>query len=123
MAINSRGAAAAPARASEADLAAKQQFADTDSFEINDSPIVEEADAMARIREGKNKKTDDKTSAVSSLGLVAAEAVSAPCDEAAQAKPESWLDCIEALEDDGLDDLASSQREQLQEAFPDFQLP
>ncbi len=120
-AINSPAAAAA--RAAEADLAAKQQFADTDSFEINDSPIVEEADAMARMREGKNKEPDDRTSAVSSLGLVAAEAVSAPCDEEAQTTPESWLECIEALEDDGLDDLASLQREQLQEAFPDFQLP
>ena len=128
-AINMPAAAVAPARAAEADYATKRQvadtgsFADTDSFERNDSPIIEEADALARMHEGKNKESDDKTSYVSSLGLVAAETVSAPCDEETQADPESWLECIEALEDDGLDDLASLQREQLQEAFPDFPLP
>jgi hypothetical protein len=131
-AINMPASAVAPARAADADIAAKRQvtdtfgFADTGSFERNDSPIIEEADAMARMREGKNKESDDKASYVSSassLGLVAAEAVSAPCDEEVQADPESWLECIEELENGGLDDLARLQREQLQEAFPDFKLP
>ena len=121
---------AAPARTVEADIAAKRQatdtggFADTDSFERNDSPIIEEADALARMHEGKNKASDDKPSYVaSSLGFVAAETVSTPCDEEAQATPETWFECIEALQDDGLDELARQQREQLQETFPNFDLP
>lgn len=127
---------AAPARTVEADFAAKRQgtdtgeiadtggFAETDSFQRNDSPMLEEADALARMPEGKNKESDDKPSYVaSSLGLVAAETASTPCDEEAQATPETWFECIEALEDDGLDELARQQREQLQEMFPDFPMP
>jgi len=46
-----------------------------------------------------------------------------PCAGDIQDLPESWLECIESLENDGLVDLADSQREQLQQAFPDFKFP
>jgi len=134
-AINAPAAAVAPARAAEADIATKRQindngevadtggFADTDSFERNDSPIIEEADELARMHEGKKKESDDKASLVSSVGLAASASVATACDEEAQSTPETWFECIEALEDDGLDELARQQREQLQETFPDFPLP
>ncbi len=49
--------------------------------------------------------------------------ISMPCAGDIRDLPESWLECIKSLESDGLVDLADSQREQLQQAFPDFKLP
>ena len=49
--------------------------------------------------------------------------ISMPCAGDIQDLPESWLECIKSLENDGLVDLADSQRELLQQAFPDFELP
>ena len=49
--------------------------------------------------------------------------IPATCDEKARATPQTWLECIEALEEDGLEELAAEQREQLQAAFPDFDMP
>ena len=46
-----------------------------------------------------------------------------PCAGDIRNLPKSWLECIKRLEDDGLVDLADSEREQLQQAFPDFKLP
>ena len=46
-----------------------------------------------------------------------------PCAGDIRDLPQSWLECIESLENDGLVDLANSQREHLQQAFPDFKLP
>ena len=46
-----------------------------------------------------------------------------PCAGDIRDLPESWLECIERLQNDGLVDQADSQREQLQQAFPDFKLP
>jgi len=55
--------------------------------------------------------------------LLSAAAFSAPvadCDEDAVATPQTWLECIVALEDAGRDDAAREQRAMLAEAFPDF---
>ncbi len=46
-----------------------------------------------------------------------------PCAGDIRDLPESWLECIERLQNDGLVDQADSQRQQLQQAFPDFKLP
>ena len=46
-----------------------------------------------------------------------------PCAGDIRDLPESWLECIKSLEKDGLVDLADFQRKQLQQAFPDFELP
>lgn len=56
------------------------------------------------------------------LKFVPAE-ISATCKAQARATPETWLACIEALEEEGLDEVAGEQREQLQVAFPDFDMP
>ena len=55
---NLPAAAIAPERASGADRASEMQFADTDSFEVRDAPILEEANALARVQEGKNKASE-----------------------------------------------------------------
>lgn len=55
--------------------------------------------------------------------LASAAAVSAPvadCDEDAVATPQTWLECIVALESAGMDDAAGEQRILLAEAFPEF---
>ncbi len=49
--------------------------------------------------------------------------ISPPCAGDIRDLPESWLECIERLQNDGLVDQADSQRKQLQQAFPDFELP
>ena len=56
------------------------------------------------------------------LEFVPAE-IPATCNAQARATPETWLACIEALEEDGLDEVAGEQREQLQAAYPDFDMP
>ena len=113
-------AALARSRTEEADLADQNQFADTDSFEVHDAPILEEAEAIAK---GKTRESE-LDSVGSSLGLMTTTvSAESACDEEAQSTPETWLECIGALEDEGLDDLADLQRKQLQEAFPEFPLP
>jgi hypothetical protein len=56
------------------------------------------------------------------LEFVPAE-IPATCNAQARATPETWLACIEALEEEGLDEVAGEQREQLQAAYPDFDIP
>jgi hypothetical protein len=56
------------------------------------------------------------------LKFVPAE-IPVTCKAQARATPETWLACIEALEEEGLDEVAGEQREQLQVAFPDFDMP
>ncbi len=56
------------------------------------------------------------------LEFVPAE-IPATCNAQARATPETWLACIEALEEDGLDEVAGEQREQLQAVYPDFDMP
>ena len=53
----------------------------------------------------------------------ASSVISVPCAGDIRDLPESWLECIKSLEKDGLVDLADFQRKQLQQAFPDFELP
>ena len=53
----------------------------------------------------------------------ASSMISPPCAGDIRDLPQSWLECIKSLEDDGLVDLADSQRKKLQQAFPDFKLP
>jgi len=50
-------------------------------------------------------------------------AIAMPCAGDIRDLPESWLECIERLQNDGLVDQADSQRKQLQQAFPEFKLP
>jgi hypothetical protein len=58
-----------------------------------------------------------------SLHKALSSVISMPCAGDIRDLPESWLECIERLQNDGLVDQADSQRKQLQQAFPDFKLP
>jgi hypothetical protein len=95
---------------------------DTDLFQLQDSPLLEEAEELARSRE--NKDTESDAGALSfAASPTAAAKMPMPCRPEIRVAPESWLECIVELEDTGLDELASQQRELLQEAFPDFEFP
>ena len=79
-------------------------------FKIKNEDMMRQAEELARVQVGEN----DQPSAA---------AFSAPvtdCDEDAVATPQTWLECIVALEDAGRDDAARDQRAMLAEAFPDF---
>jgi hypothetical protein len=54
------------------------------------------------------------------LSTAAFSAAVADCDEDVVATPQTWLECIVALEDADRDDAAREQRALLAEAFPDF---
>ena len=97
---------------------------DADLLQLQDSPLLEEAEELARSRENKDKESDARAFAISASPASAAAAkMPVPCGPERQATPESWLECIVELEVAGLDELASQQRELLQEAFPDFESP
>lgn len=87
--------------------------------EVLKDSVIEEAVIM---REG-GAGDSNLRSIERSANPAAAAIAPMPCDAAARETAESWLECIEMLEEAGLDDVASQQREQLQEAFPDFEMP
>ena len=62
-------------------------------------------------------------SAAMSMERSAAFAIAVPCDEQTTETPESWLECIERLEEIGRYVDAERERERLTEAFPEFELP
>ncbi len=79
-----------------------------DSHDVN-APMLEEADHVSGLR-----------SIAITASPASAELTAATCDLQARATPQTWVECIEALEENGLDDLAGEQRDQLRKAFPDF---
>ena len=94
--------------------------ADSSFFEVNDAPIVDEAEEMARMREGPGQDPAGQ----SSLRAVAARADkprTEDCNDEARSQPESWIECILDIERRGGD--AGNEREELQAAFPDIELP
>lgn len=51
-------------------------------------------------------------------GTASAPVMPTECDDASQSAPETWLTCIEALEQAGLADAARRQRDLLAQSFP-----
>ena len=90
--------------------------------QLNKTDLVPAVSAPAAAL-GPKRSASELDSLGASAGLSAVADLESPCDADAQATPELWLECIAGLEDDGRDDLADLQREQLQEAFPSFVLP
>ena len=101
---------------------APEPAADIAAFEMRDRDNADQAAALARRREGTNINGGASGFAVSSVPALES-AIEMPCDAAARKTPQSWLACIEALETDGLDEVAAWQRDELHAAFPEFELP
>ena len=89
-------------------------------FELKDADMRQRADELMQLEEGLINKPDDEGFAAFSSAVTVAPN---ECSDEARAQPESWLECIDALEAAGDKDAAARQRENLEEKFPDFKLP
>jgi len=112
-------------RVAESGLAAPA--ASAEEFKLKDTDMLRRAGEMARMQEGDNKEEALASKAahvasteIAAFNAVGSSAVAPGCDETASASPETWLECIVALEEAGLADESRRQRELLNKAFPDF---
>ena len=86
----------------------------------SEGELLQQAEEIVRLQNGSNIEPAMQEAARRSF---ASEQVSAPCPDEARADPDSWLKCIEALEEIGASEAAALERESLLEVFPDFKLP
>ena len=102
-----------------ATVAEPKASADSNFFQVTDAPIVEDAEEMARMREGPVQ--DAGPAAMRSVAARPdAERVEV-CDDKARSEPASWIDCILDIERRGGN--ADDEREKFRAAFPDTELP
>jgi hypothetical protein len=106
-----------------------ERLPDSADFKIKNENMLQQAEELARMQVGENRQPSPAVSAETEQELEAGRslastaAFSAPvadCNEDAVATPQTWLECIVALEDAGRDEAAREQRALLAEAFPDF---
>lgn len=88
----------------KSDLGAAEEQLATDTTELRgtDRDLIERAEEMARMQQGRLQQPD----------------IQPVCDESARAEPESWLECIVELEAAGFVDVAREERDLLNAAFP-----
>jgi len=104
----------------EGDVVAEAMPSAAMDFELKDADMLQRADKlMQESEEVSNQPAPEELAAFSSAVTVAPN----ECSDEARAQPESWLECIDALEAAGDKDAAARQRENLEEKFPDFKLP
>ncbi len=85
-----------------------------------DVDLVKEAADMARMQSGEQQRPAvAPASAVTVSAELAHEAVEQHCDDQARATSETWLECIAALEEQGLEDEAMLERAAYNERFRD----
>lgn len=84
---------------------------DAAAFKPRDTDMLRRAEETAKLRSGANLEAR----APGVLGEV-----TPACAAAAIATPETWLDCIKALEEAGQTAEAENERRLLEAAFPDF---
>lgn len=97
--------------------------ANSDLFTITDAPILEEAEEMARMREGSVQEPAAGAARASFAASVAADDADRPasCDDETRSTPESWIECIVDIEQRGGD--AAEERSAFEDAFPGVELP
>ena len=110
-------AVAEPKSAERQSLKSEASSADMQELRVQDEDLLEQAEEMARMREGTR---DEPAPAVAARAVAAPREDAPACDETARAAPESWLECIVELEEAGALDAARLERELLAESFPDF---
>ncbi len=85
-----------------------------------DVDLMKEAADMARMRSGEQKRPAvASASAVAISAELAEEAAEQYCDDEARATSDAWLECIAALEEQGLEEEAATERAAHDERFPD----
>lgn len=104
-------------------------LSDATELKIKNEDMLQQAEELARAQVGESDRPSPATSAEREQEFAAgrspasAAAFIAPvedCDEDAVATPQTWLECIRALEDAGREEAAREQRAMLAEVFPDF---
>ena len=95
----------------------------SDLFQITDAPIVEEAEEMARMREGPGPDPAGNRASRSVAAHANAAAAGRPgeCDDEARTEVESWVNCILEIERRGGN--AEQERQALRAEYPDADLP
>jgi hypothetical protein len=93
-------------------------------------PAANEAEAVGRMRQsaGLIEEESIKEATIEpamdfEVKAIAADSLVNECADEMRSQPESWLECIAALEASGDKEAALRQRKNLEEAFPDFRLP
>ena len=113
---------AADQNRADADMAYQNAAREADSMVLEEIVVVNDAAPLARSQEPGTTASGVAARAATQSGAFAA-AIDEPCDTQVQETPETWLECIDGLDEAGFGEIADVQREQLQEAFPDFELP
>ncbi len=104
-----------------------------------DADLLIRAEEMARMQQGQNDAPAARSAPAAPAADVFEEVVTLEsqafssgrnleealpaCDAAERAGPESWLECIAALENAGFTAAAEQERELLAETFPNFETP
>ena len=98
--------AEAPARKSQISSQAEQLI-------VIDDDVAKRAAEEARIRQSPSVQSEAAT-------VRGPEETPPACDADARAEPDSWLECIARLDDNGDLEAARAERELFAETFPDF---
>lgn len=96
---------------------------DAAEFEVKDKEFLRRADEVveARYLNTREELAAPRQAARSEAAALASAAEE--CPEAVRHDPHTWLECIEGLDEAGLEEEAETQRQLWQEAFPTFELP
>ncbi len=89
------------------------------SADFAEAQSIEEAKETSELRREYGPTAAGRASSMT----LAADMPASECAEDIRLEPESWLECIIALEAAGDAEAATRQRENLIEVFPDFKLP
>lgn len=87
-----------------------------------ETELLRQAEEMVRLQNGSNNEPAMRQRTLRTFASDS-NSVIAPCPDEVRAEPESWLQCIEALEEMGASEAAAIERKSLLEVFPDFKLP
>ena len=104
----------------------KSKVTDAPAPIASEAEVKEELERLIRYREEAESRSADRPLAAEDAAAAqpsAAYAIAVPCGEQETRAPETWLECIERLDEQGRYVDAQRERERLAEAFPDFELP
>ena len=113
--VDERAESAGRTAAPEAKAGADRNF-----YQVTDAPILEDAEEMARMREGPAQDPAGQA-AFSAVAERASAKRADECDDEARSDPDTWIECILDIERRGGN--ADDERENLKAAFPDAELP
>ena len=96
---------------------------DATAFEVKDKELLRRADEMAEMRYGDTREEMAAPERAARFQSGALASAADACPEELRREPQDWLECIQALEEAGMEAEADAQKRLLQEAYPAFELP